>query len=377
MKKKKQKQKVKMNVSDPIPSDLLMDIFSRVPAKSIFRFRCLSKFWRSTLGLPYFTELFLTKSLARPRLLFAIQVGKELLFFSSPQPQNPADNSTLVATPYNMSFPRKYQVDIRTTLSGQVFLYEWQRKEWLICNPVTGESSTITLPEVKAKGSVRRCYVGYDQINKQFKVLCTTWSHNGEANTHRVLTLGSSGKPLWRSIECNINISRHKGAHYVAGEICINGVVYCGAHYIEGSCMMVCFDFCSEIFSFIKIDEGVLRGTLVNYKGKLGVLGKDKYQLMLWVLEEDAGKHKWSKSLCVGSRIRLFERIGDNFHILGMTGAGEIVLRPHRSKHFYIVYYNIERDTFTRVNIQGFEQFKDPNITPRTFLDYVENIKLL
>ncbi|CAA7058441.1 unnamed protein product [Microthlaspi erraticum] len=268
-----------------------------------------------------------------------------------------------------------------TTLGGQVFLYEWRRKEWLICNPVTGESTTITLPEVEAKDTRRSCYVGYDPINKQFKVLCTTWSYNGEpTTTHRVLTLGSTGKPLWRSIECNINISMHKGAHYVAGDICINGVVYCGDHYVEGSCMMVCFDFCSEKFSFIEIDEGVLHGTLVNYKGSLGVLGKDEYQLELWVLEEDAGNHKWSKSLCVRSRISLFQRIGNYFHILGMTGAGEIVFTTYRqSNRFYIVYYNIERNTSTRVNIQGFQQFKDhPYITsPHTFLDYVENIKLL
>ncbi|CAA7018476.1 unnamed protein product [Microthlaspi erraticum] len=339
----------------------------------MFRFRCLPKFWRSTLGLPYFTELFLTNSIARPRLLFAIQVDEELLFFSSPQPQNPADNSTLVATPYNMSFPKDFEVDIRTTLSGQVFLC-WRRKEGMIFNPVTGESTTITLPEVKAKGSVRRSYVGYDPINKQFKVLCMSWSFY-----YWLLTLGSTGKPLWRSIECNINISVHKGA-YIVGEIYINGVVYSGAHYIEESCMIVCFDFSSEKFSFIKIDEGVLRGTLVNYKGKLGVLVKDDYhyQLVLWVLEEDAGVHKWSKSLCVQSRISLLERIGDYFHILGITGAGEIVFTTYRqSDRFYIVYYNIESNTFARVNIQGFEHFKDPYITPRIFLDYVENMKLL
>ncbi|XP_024006078.1 F-box protein At1g53790 [Eutrema salsugineum] len=70
-------KKLKQNVSgcsDQIPVDLLIEIFLRVSSKSIVRFRCVSKFWRSLLRRPNFTELFLTKSLARPLLLFAFQV---------------------------------------------------------------------------------------------------------------------------------------------------------------------------------------------------------------------------------------------------------------------------------------------------------------
>ncbi|CAA7049614.1 unnamed protein product [Microthlaspi erraticum] len=128
--------------SDTIPSDILIDIFFRLLGKSIARFRCVSKLWASIPSLPGFTELFLTKSLARPRLLFAIQVGKELLFFSSPQPQNPAENSTLLATRYKR-FPKTFPSRITPPLYGLLLL----RGDALVCNPVTGES--ITLPEVK------------------------------------------------------------------------------------------------------------------------------------------------------------------------------------------------------------------------------------
>ncbi|CAA7013848.1 unnamed protein product [Microthlaspi erraticum] len=117
--------------SEPIPYDLLLDIFSRVPGKSIARFRCLSKSWRSKLGLPYFTELFLTKSLALPRILFAMQVNKELLFFSSPQPQNPVDNSSLVATRYK-PFLNYYPAYITPPVHGLVSLHQRASKEWVI-----------------------------------------------------------------------------------------------------------------------------------------------------------------------------------------------------------------------------------------------------
>ncbi|KAL1216965.1 F-box protein DOR [Cardamine amara subsp. amara] len=51
-----------------IPMDLLVEIFSWLPAKTIARFRCLAKPWASILQLPYFMELFQTKSYARRQL---------------------------------------------------------------------------------------------------------------------------------------------------------------------------------------------------------------------------------------------------------------------------------------------------------------------
>ncbi|KAG7600517.1 F-box domain [Arabidopsis suecica] len=184
--------------SNLIPVDILIDIFSRVPAKSIARFRCVSKSWESILRRPDFTELFL--SVARPRFFFAFTVNKESFVFSAPQPQNPYDNSSLsiVATPYKY-FPKDFSIgtfNIKATLRGLVFL-QWGRKSRVICNPVTGES--ITLPKVKATG-VGESYFGFDPISKQFKVLCMTWSRYGTPNTHRILTL-ETGKRLWRTIQ--------------------------------------------------------------------------------------------------------------------------------------------------------------------------------
>ncbi|CAA7018467.1 unnamed protein product [Microthlaspi erraticum] len=368
---KLKEEKVSESDTIQIPADVLIDIFSRIPAKSIARLRCVSKLWRSIPVLPGFTELFLTKSLPRPRLLFAVVVNGDLLFFSSPQPQNPAYNSCLVATRYKC-FPSHHPSVICPPLRGLVFHRGTAGKERVICNPATGES--ITLPEVKAKCISGENFFGYDPINKQFKVLCKILSRHGGggANTHRVLTL-ETGKLIWRrTMECKPHSDRY-------GEICINGVLYYGAH-IKGSCVIVCFDFCSEKFSFVKIHEEMSDGTLINYKGKLGVLlVKHGCEVVLWVLEEDSGKQIWSdKGISVG--LSSYGEIGKDIHIVGMTEAGEIVFSPYsQSNPFYLFYFKLESNTFTKVNIhmQGFEEFKDPNISPHIFLDYAENMKRL
>ncbi|CAA7031231.1 unnamed protein product [Microthlaspi erraticum] len=55
-----------------IPIDLVLEIFSRLPPNSIARCCCVSKQWRYMLQSQDFTKLFLTRSSARPRLLFVM-----------------------------------------------------------------------------------------------------------------------------------------------------------------------------------------------------------------------------------------------------------------------------------------------------------------
>ncbi|KAF3545338.1 hypothetical protein DY000_02009767 [Brassica cretica] len=99
---------VRQYSSDQIPVDLLMEIFSLVPLKSIARFHCLSKFLASILRRHDFTELFLTKSLTRPRFLFTVKSKGKLFLYSSPQPHNPDNNSSLVATSYHPTLVPDY-----------------------------------------------------------------------------------------------------------------------------------------------------------------------------------------------------------------------------------------------------------------------------
>ncbi|XP_023644555.1 putative F-box protein At1g53360 [Capsella rubella] len=355
--------------SNPIPVDVLVDIFSRVSARSIARFSCVSKLWESIFDRPYFTELFLTKSFARPRLLFTFKAKKELCVLSSPQPQNPHENSTLVATLYKC-YP-KY-LPFSSSHHGLVYLRHWQRKVRMIFNPVTGES--ITLPSVK--GTVDGdCFFGYDPISRQYKVLCMTRSRSRTPNTHQILTL-ETGNLLWKTIQ-------DPGLpHYpMYGRICINGVLYYTAYFSGGSFEIVCFDFRFEKFSVVKLDIDMDPNnrnlTLFNYKGKLGahqyIESVCKENLKLWVLE-DSGKHVWSK------RVFILPSIVYENKFVGMTGTGEIVFSPdayYLSKPFYIFFYNIERQTYTRVRIHGFEEFMDHSTFVQTSIDFVEDMKFI
>ncbi|CAN7141473.1 unnamed protein product [Brassica rapa subsp. narinosa] len=379
---------VKEYSDPPIPDDLLTEIFSRVPAKSIARFRCVSKFLASIFCRPDFTDLFLTMSLTRPRFLFALEADKTLFLYSAHQPHNPNDNSSLVATPYQtLIFPEYIGFDNPRTLCGLVLLGQMR----VICNPATGEF--LTLPNVIKENIlpngnpavIAATYLGYDRIGKRFKVLRMTSSRDGRPNTHQVLTL-ESGKLLWRMVECKF--------HFVptlalATHICINGVLYFEAK-LGKSTVIVCFDVRSEKFGFINTNEDMEQGLacelksleLFNYKGKLGIHNKenDLYgkRLVLWVLE-DAGNHKWSKNVYVFSP--LDEKMVKHIKFVGVTGRGEIVYSPrpfHPVNWYFVVFYNVESKTFTRVKVEGLEvEEGEKNHFKNTLIGYVENLEFM
>lgn len=268
------------SVDNSVPTDLIIEIFSRLPAKSIARFHCVSKQWTSILDRPDFTDHFLKMSSSRPRLLFTFKVSGKWLFFSAPQPLHPDQNSSPLAVDRHMCSPTiTCSLQIHAPLRGWLCAKDlWlvrgcEDPRGMIYNPSTGQS--ITLPRVRTRRVDVRTYFGFDPINKQFKVLCMTVCRKPRkeaAEEYQVLTLETEEKQSWRMIECSL-------PHVpLCGGICIDGVLYYYASLrklFPHSYAIVCFDVKHEKFRFIEnIQENNVEwpSVLINCKGKLGVL---------------------------------------------------------------------------------------------------------
>ncbi|CAA7061327.1 unnamed protein product [Microthlaspi erraticum] len=373
-------------VSVSIPNDLLFEISSRLPLKSIARFRCVSKQWGSMLRRPDFTELFLTRSRARPRLLFAIEgQDNNWSFFSSPQPQNPDEKfSSLVD--FHKKFPRE---NLRITCSrrsrkdscgyasGLIYLPDmWFPKESdtnsVICNPITGQY--WILPELTRHIS-SYSFLGFDPIGKQHKVLFMTNLDSG----HKILTLGTGKPKRWRKIICPLT---HEP---VSEGICINGVLYYLAKVGYGM-KIACFDVRSEEFKFID-DKSLdfLDISLINYRGKLGLLRRrhddnDAIKLSLWVLDDVERKERshYVHTLPAKLAVLVYHNI---LSIVGVTCTGEIVFSMVSAcKPFFVYYFNPERKTLQTVEIKGvganYEVFGSSSRV-HAFIDHVEDLNLM
>ncbi|AEC06905.1 F-box and associated interaction domains-containing protein [Arabidopsis thaliana] len=142
----------------------------------------------------------------------------------------------------------------------------------------------------------------------------------------------------------------------------------------------VCFDVRSEEFRFI---IGALHhGSLINYNGKLSLyLPSTVYSrfngvirsIKLWVLE-DAKRQEWSEHTYILPAMHDIMKTTD-LRCVGMTQTKEFVFWSIKGMRFYVFYYNIERNTIKKVEMQGMEAFKESNVY--TFLDHVEDVKLM
>ncbi|CAA7061331.1 unnamed protein product [Microthlaspi erraticum] len=344
---------------DFIPMDLILDeIFPKLPVKSMARFRCVSKQCRS---MPI-----------RPRLLFSLKRDNgEFLIFSSPQPQQKPYEKSLVVY---ADFHTRISTDVHPYsyfrgLASRLIYFYFSPKP-LICNPITGEYAS--LPELDRYRNWDS-FLGFDSIDKQFKVLSVGYPYSDDRDKHRIMTL-KTGKMTWRKIKCRLT---HKPLGTEG--ICINGVLY----YFLEAYRIVCFYVRSEVFKFV--DANCFRvpqsTKLINYKGKLcGVEltydDDDAVVLTMWVLE-NVDKQEWSKYVYTFPESEVF--VYDVF-VVGMTGAGEIVLSGRfTSKPFYVFYFNPERNTLQAVEVRGVGEYSEAfesDCRVHAFVDYEVDSKL-
>lgn len=68
--------------------------------------------------------------------------------------------------------------------------------------------------------------------------------------------------------------------------------------------------------------------------------------------------------------------VSEYMRISGMVGTNEIVLAPlFQNVPPYVIYYNVERKTITKVGIQVMEALQGKRFY--TFVNYVEDVKFL
>ncbi|ESQ43256.1 hypothetical protein EUTSA_v10015881mg, partial [Eutrema salsugineum] len=372
--------------SDHLPMDIILEILSRSSAKSVATFGLASKFYASMLSRPDFTDLFLTRSSTRPRLLFAVEYYREWWFFSSPQPQNPDKKPRFALdADLQMVFPGNRCPKISGPVSGLVLFpsIRFSKKDKsvevpVICNPSTGQNQT--LPKL-TRISTWTSFLGYDSIGKQYKVLTISTSLRGSRKEEgQILTLPSTGKLSWRNIKL-LN-------HYPTSEgICIDGVLYYQACITIEVEKIACFDVRHEELSFLNYPRARYPSyssstKLINYKGKLGVIswhweGPDYIKpicglrLCLCILE-DAKKQEWLQLKYTFPANVVVE--GD-VSLAGVTTTGEIIFSmDYTSKCFFVFYFNPERNTLTKVGIQG---FGGCCAKVYTFVDYTEDLKFM
>ncbi|KAG2333513.1 hypothetical protein Bca4012_016888 [Brassica carinata] len=375
-----------------IPFDLIIEILSLLPAKSLLRFQSVSKLWFSTIRSKTFVDSFLTRSKTRPRLLFTFYLknSRENFIFSAPEHDNNDDKSSSVVARYDMAISDPHGSVICGSVNGFVCFRGVSCFRGVDCNTIYVYNPTtrqiVKLPVVTLNGEYMDARFGYDPVEDQYKVLCVMMFDDSESQDiqleHFVCTLSSSQRQEWRKIE-NPTGDNYQCAFF--GQICIDGALYYGV----GHSRIVRFDLRSEKIDIIKTPKKshistAYQSTLINYKGRLGGVDYSCTEnlMTLWVLE-DAEREEWSSMKC--ALPPQWEDLLGGYQVSkGVIHTGELmVFNPwlESSMPFYVCYYDFNKKSTREVEIRG---IKDCDFRRFHWIDemlcypgHVENIRFV
>ncbi|KAJ4917423.1 putative F-box protein [Raphanus sativus] len=363
-----------------IPSDLISDILLRLPAKSVGRFRCVSKLWLSITTDPCFIKTFGT---TRPSLLLCSMKGQNLFVTSTPQHFHQSSirsySSSQPIHRYPMKLPGEQSYfSCMHSVHGLICMEDLKSRKPFVWNP--SMEKLLQLPKPKMSSRNINVFFGYDSVEGKHKVLCLPYREI--CYVGRVFTLGSE-QESWRTVRTNL---KHMCCGYAYGR-CIKGAIYYLAYIQpENSMVVMSFDVRSEIFHMIELPLGIDYidyDVLISYDGRLACIGGDD-DTRLWILE-DADKHNWSfqdfllplieweLNVCWNQDVS-FEYKCDRFELKGCTHAGEFIYVPsivHESS--YIIFYDPVRNSCRRLKFEGIVDGEFGN-TMHVFPDHIESL---
>ncbi|XP_026432420.1 putative F-box protein At1g32420 [Papaver somniferum] len=377
------------------------EILSRLPVKSLMRFKCVSKTWLSLIeDDPYFADLHFERSKARPALLLVIPLP-------SYDPDNLFRISNELVLTANLSRDRSRAeicsilktesfccAEIRGPANGLVCCVDRLRSHARIYNISTREVMCVEstfMPKVCLSFGMTGWYgyeIGFDSVSKKHKVLCACRKNEQPGQKHlgdkqivcEVLTVGDNE---WRRIDevplCDFNLFL---SVYVNGFIYYCTSKFASGHWDNGDAVLVAFDVSNEKFRVITIPNLILNNqSSTRYYRRVNLLEVDGHAAIaceetdcvvkLWVYEEyNEYDSKWKKT-----KTRISCNLEENWtedtitlpspwdYDLSWdfyTGAGmhQLLIRSvqwlDRGINYATFYsYDLKKKTFTEIEVSG------------------------
>ncbi|KAL0863061.1 hypothetical protein Bca101_042179 [Brassica carinata] len=311
-----------------IPLELTVDILLRLPAKSIGRFRCVSKLWSTTTTTPSFVKSFSVRSSAHPSLLYCMNGEEKRVFYSLPHHHHPHPCAEKYLLKEETGLPLRIQTDEKDVPQSIHGLIPFGNSESVIIwNPTLKQHVTLPKPKV-SKPFIS--LLGYDPIGDEYKVLCMSLWNKGE--NPQIFTLGP--RESWRML------IQDRPSHVKFYKViwrCINGVVY----YLAASDTIVSFDVSREVREVWSNPNAraalAYRNTLDAEKHEWS--RKDSYLPFKTITSSSTGKGRFPLSV---------------LQLSGETVDDELIYLPtFADRPSYAIYYDLERNKARKVEYES------------------------
>ncbi|KAL0699228.1 hypothetical protein Bca4012_055350 [Brassica carinata] len=377
--------------SPAIPSDLVIEILTRLPAKSLMRFKSVSNVWSSLICSQYFTNRYQTVSSPAPRLYMGLSFFDDSHLKCMLISVSPSSDSDITISSFDTHQDltnRAMRGYITHVFRGLVCIVDEASAQ--IYNTTTRQ--LVVLPKIEESSIIDgdhklkniKYHIGHDPVHGRYKVVCTvatTSGKVGESTTYMseqwVLLLGGDRSSRWRKIPC-------QSSHFPLTQgLTINGRMYYLAWIRELDHVLVSLDTSSEEISMLQAPEDnfcPIRVTLIECCEKVAILHyfylEIEGTMKLWVLE-DAEKNQWSCKTLVfqSSQVDLSNKI--KLGVVGTTRNGEVIFAPLDTAYFYVILYDLPKNHMRKVEIKETPNRHLTQFSETAGFDDVENLMYL
>ncbi|KAI3468545.1 hypothetical protein Pfo_025208 [Paulownia fortunei] len=274
-----------------LPTDLVLEIFRRLPCKDVLSSKCVCRAWYKLLSDPDFTTTYARNSPFTTLILTHGYMDKSVFLLEF------AADGELIRTPiFKPEVPDFVETDLDSKLSiigscnGLLFLLlrrcycDRLAEKVYVCNPLLG--GCVALAEDKVVKQPWDCVeykLGYVPFTNNFKLLRFVYQDNKIVEQAKIFTVGMDDK--WRSVEDPFTC----------------WVSWCKGH--ENLDLICTFDFGEEKSSGIPKPPGLLQLSwemmnLTILNNRLSLVDLSDYsQMSIWTMEEYAVAESWSRNI--------------------------------------------------------------------------------
>ncbi|XP_060212290.1 F-box only protein 8-like [Lycium barbarum] len=262
--------------------DIVFEILTWLPAKSLMRFRCVSKAWnRLTQHDSNFVKSHSARSQARPsatRLLFEIRICRGALVESTSNSPTRLEGLSLQLVRPHPCLNIRYCFIRSNHCNGLVCLFNLKDKQVYLHNVTTREIKVLPFSVSSPIELFPWLFLGFDLNTEKYKLLHIVRYGNKQQKIE-ILTLGTNS---WRRIDNKCAENSYSTCSY---EDCIflNGVIY----WIEfGYTTITYFNFREEEFGTISIPQSCCCYSIKMDKMQTALRGKLVVICRLLVMNE-------------------------------------------------------------------------------------------
>lgn len=343
------------------PLEIIIEILSRLPVKSLIKFKCVSKSWLSLISSSHFSK---------SHLKISSRNNKNLLLLSMYLPHTlysctlyPVLHEKSISCVEKLSFPwNPSNMIAGVSLCNGLFLISIgiYNNNLYLWNPSTRKNKNLpfSCSVVRSRCDVTYGF-GYDESNDDYKVVevCGVYGvHYVYGANIKIYSLRSNS---WTTMNKygDVLFSHDSG-------VFLNGCLHWAVAHNDGSCVfwdIVSLNLENEKFGNLSLpnydgfptrplgdSSDFELGTLNWATGKLGdflCLFCDYYKVKLdvWVLKEYSAKGSWIKSVS----LPYIAGIGPCISPLCVSDIGEVLLHDGSS----VMVYDARNDEYKRVEI--------------------------